>query len=315
MSIKECRICYEDETETPKQFIQPCKCKGTSANVHVQCLDKWRQTNRARLPFIRCQECKTYYNIGYEYRIERYKFSINAPTGRCQVGARMMFALGCLTIPVIIMGFDPNYTFVRSTYIGSDSTKFINYLKKVVEREEGIIAFCYYYSFLIFVLVTLLQLAIGWRVHKRIVNKQRYWKKAIVPYLGTLLFNMHFLYLYAFTFDYHYSPWLLLSGCFSLFSYEIVVVYCYTHNYIINTLNRKNKERVLNYCEESTLEITPPHYRQNVVLQINNMLNNADEIPVISESSDDSATRDSRAESESSSISFSSIGSVSTELL
>ena len=71
MSIKECRICYEDETETELLFIQPCQCKGSSANVHAECLDKWRQTNCGRLPFIQCQECHTYYNIGYEYPIDK----------------------------------------------------------------------------------------------------------------------------------------------------------------------------------------------------------------------------------------------------
>jgi hypothetical protein len=313
MSIKECRICYEDETETQKQFIQPCQCKGSSANVHAECLDKWRQTNRARLAFLQCQECHIYYNIGYEYPIERYKFPTYIPIDTNQVGNHMMFALCWLTIPIIIMSQDSNYAFVRATYIGSDPDNLITYLQKVVAREEGIIAYCYYYAFVIFVSVTLLQLAIGRKVHTCIVNKQRYWKKAIVPYLAVLLFNMHFLYLYSFTFDAHYSPWLLISGCFSLFSYEIVAIYCYAHNYIIDVLNRENNDCVLNYCEELSLEITQPRYRQNVVLQINNVLNDGQEESF--ESSDDSATRDSRAGSGSSSISFSSISSISTELL
>ena len=314
MSIKECRICYEDETETQKQFIQPCQCKGSSGYVHEECLHKWRHTRPRHLSFIQCQECHTYYNIGYENPIERYKLPDYIPTDKHQFGIHMMFALAWLTIPVMIMGFDTNYALVRNTYLGSDPDHFIHYLKKVVARGEGIIAYCYYYAFLIFVSVTLLQLCIGWNIHKRVVDRERYWKKAIVPYLGTLVFNMHFLYLYAFTFDSHYSPWLLISGCLSLFSYEIVAIYCYSHNYIIDALNRKNNECVLNYCEEGeTFEITPQRYRQNVILQVNNVLNDAQEDTF--ETTNDSITRDSRAESGSSSISFSSISSVSTELL
>ena len=60
--------------------------------------------------------------------------------------------------------------------------------------------------------------------------------------------------------------------------------------------------------------MTTGHYRQNVVLQVNNVLNDAVEAPFESESSDDSEER-SRAESGDSSISFTSISSVSTELL
>ena len=29
MSVKECRICYEDENENSKEMINPCVCSGT----------------------------------------------------------------------------------------------------------------------------------------------------------------------------------------------------------------------------------------------------------------------------------------------
>ena len=314
MSIKECRICYEDETETELLFIQPCQCKGSSANVHAECLDKWRQTNRGRLPFIQCQECHTYYNIGYEYPIERYKFPEMLPLNNNVGGVHIAMNICWLTLPVMIMGVDPNFNIVRATYIGSDTNHFIRYLKKVINKEEGVIAYCYYYSLFIFVSVMCVQLLLGWRLKKNIVNQRRYWKKAVLPYLGALFFNMHFLYLYAFTFDNHYSPWLLISGCFSLFSYIIITLFCHIHNRIIDSLNTKNKESILDYYQDPSCEMTIGHYRQNVVLQVNNVLNDAVEAPFESESSDDSEER-SRAESGDSSISFTSISSVSTELL
>jgi len=310
MSIKECRICYEDETETPKLFIQPCRCKGTSAYVHEECLHKWRHTRPRHLSFIQCQECHTYYNIGYEHPIERYKLPDYLINDVHQIGIHGLFALGWLTIPLMIMGLDTNYTLVQKTFIGSDPEHFIHYLKKVEARGEGIIAYCYYYALFIFITSSLLQLSIGWNVHKRIVNRKRYWRKAAVPYFGVLIFNMHFLYLYAFTFDSHYAPWLLISACLSIFSFEIVGIYCYAHNYFINTLNRNNNECVLNYAQP--FENRHQRYRQNVVLQVNNILDEGEEETF--ENTQESS-RASRAESGSSSISFTSVSSVSTELL
>ena len=37
--IHVCRICFEVETSKMK-VISPCKCKGTSAFVHEQCLNQ-----------------------------------------------------------------------------------------------------------------------------------------------------------------------------------------------------------------------------------------------------------------------------------
>ncbi|KAG1334522.1 putative E3 ubiquitin-protein ligase march1 [Cocos nucifera] len=35
----QCRICLETDG---RDFIAPCKCKGTSKYVHRECLDHWR---------------------------------------------------------------------------------------------------------------------------------------------------------------------------------------------------------------------------------------------------------------------------------
>ena len=119
------------------------------------------------------------------------------------------------------------------------------------------------------------------------------------------------MYLYAFTLDNHYAPWLLISACLSFFSFELLALGLYGHNYLIDFLNRKNQERVLNYFE--CVEYSPMRqYRHNVILQVNNVLNdvNTDE-----EFDNSEESRNARSESESSSISFTSIGSISTEIL
>lgn len=49
-----CRICLEGG-----ELIQPCKCKGTSANVHVECLQRWLDVSGRTS----CEICKHRYEI------------------------------------------------------------------------------------------------------------------------------------------------------------------------------------------------------------------------------------------------------------
>ena len=38
---KACRICLWDDEEEGNPIIQPCKCKGTMKNVHIDCFKNW----------------------------------------------------------------------------------------------------------------------------------------------------------------------------------------------------------------------------------------------------------------------------------
>jgi hypothetical protein len=38
---KQCRICLMDETDSDDVLVNPCNCKGTSAYVHIKCLQDW----------------------------------------------------------------------------------------------------------------------------------------------------------------------------------------------------------------------------------------------------------------------------------
>ncbi|XP_052487874.1 uncharacterized protein LOC105782931 isoform X1 [Gossypium raimondii] len=42
----QCRICLEIDG---RDFIAPCKCKGTSKYVHRECLDHWRAVKMLRM--------------------------------------------------------------------------------------------------------------------------------------------------------------------------------------------------------------------------------------------------------------------------
>ncbi|KAL2905982.1 E3 ubiquitin-protein ligase MARCH1 [Bienertia sinuspersici] len=55
----QCRICLESDG---RDFIAPCKCKGTSKYVHRECLDQWRAMKEG-FAFAHCTTCKAPYYL------------------------------------------------------------------------------------------------------------------------------------------------------------------------------------------------------------------------------------------------------------
>lgn len=55
----QCRICLESDG---RDFIAPCKCKGSQKYVHRECLDNWRSIKEG-FAFCHCTTCKTPYHI------------------------------------------------------------------------------------------------------------------------------------------------------------------------------------------------------------------------------------------------------------
>ncbi|KAH9669811.1 RING-CH-type domain-containing protein [Citrus sinensis] len=63
----QCRICLETDG---RDFIAPCKCKGTSKYVHRECLDHWRAV-REGFAFAHCTTCKAPYHLRVHVAADR----------------------------------------------------------------------------------------------------------------------------------------------------------------------------------------------------------------------------------------------------
>ncbi|XP_057834913.2 uncharacterized protein LOC131045346 [Cryptomeria japonica] len=63
----QCRICLETDG---RDFIAPCKCKGTSKYVHRACLDHWRAV-REGFAFAHCTTCKAPYHLRVHVAADR----------------------------------------------------------------------------------------------------------------------------------------------------------------------------------------------------------------------------------------------------
>ncbi|XP_002990174.2 uncharacterized protein LOC9647986 isoform X2 [Selaginella moellendorffii] len=55
----QCRICLESDG---RDFIAPCRCKGSSKFVHRACLDHWRSVKEG-FAFAHCTTCKSPYHL------------------------------------------------------------------------------------------------------------------------------------------------------------------------------------------------------------------------------------------------------------
>ncbi|CAL9103290.1 unnamed protein product [Musa acuminata var. zebrina] len=64
----QCRICLE--TDGGRDFIAPCKCKGTSKYVHRECLDHWRSVKEG-FAFSHCTTCKAPYYLRVHVHADR----------------------------------------------------------------------------------------------------------------------------------------------------------------------------------------------------------------------------------------------------
>ncbi len=69
--IMVCRICLDIETEANKFVKNSCKCKGSVANIHYNCLQKWIEISGKT----KCEICLSYYNYISE-QIERRRIQL-----------------------------------------------------------------------------------------------------------------------------------------------------------------------------------------------------------------------------------------------
>jgi hypothetical protein len=81
-----CRICHggrEFESELGPLF-SPCRCRGTVASVHVECLNRWRRMSANPSSYFACDQC------GYRYQMDRTRWARWVETGAAAEIATVM---------------------------------------------------------------------------------------------------------------------------------------------------------------------------------------------------------------------------------
>ena len=72
-----CRICFETGSDGEYgPLFRPCSCRGTSAWVHMECLDHWRKSSVNPRSFYRCDQCHFEYRFGRVFPAGTDKFML-----------------------------------------------------------------------------------------------------------------------------------------------------------------------------------------------------------------------------------------------
>ena len=93
-----CRICYGTHDEPDDRLFTPCKCKGSVAKVHEECLTAWRLSSANPKSYYRCEQCL------YEYDVQRVtwaKYVTSVAFARAATIAAM--AVGALSCGVLVV--------------------------------------------------------------------------------------------------------------------------------------------------------------------------------------------------------------------
>ena len=105
--MKTCRICLEEEGE----MIQPCLCKGTTADVHPECLHRWLMVSGKR----ECEIC----NAPYEMEdVVEFKWKLNPSCSVSDTSSTIVYLCCMLKFMIqtfaLLSDYDPMFVLFTS---------------------------------------------------------------------------------------------------------------------------------------------------------------------------------------------------------
>ena len=109
----QCRICFDvgsDGEQGP--LFRPCRCSGSMAWVHRECLDQWRRSSVNPRSFFRCDNCLFEYRFGRAF-VAYDRFTVaRLLDSRFAVHLLSTFVLGCLVFTggFVAKSFSPGLT-------------------------------------------------------------------------------------------------------------------------------------------------------------------------------------------------------------
>jgi hypothetical protein len=67
-----CRICLDHEDTPSNPLLRPCRCRGSMAYVHRNCLNEWRRQSIHPNSIYQCDTCKFEYRFATAIRPDRF---------------------------------------------------------------------------------------------------------------------------------------------------------------------------------------------------------------------------------------------------
>jgi len=238
--MTQCRICLEDVSLN--ELISPCLCDGTSKYVHIECLNRWRNTTPRA--FLKCAECNFPYEITYQYPLERYKFSIPLLRNtRIYLSTLILilFASFFLRSVEIILEYP-------SLFMLNFGNKYNETYKEILDYDE-IYSGCYFFAlnncYLSFMSYTSFCFLILYNI-KRLAL---YWGLYNIPFILRYFLSLHFIWAYWILGSHSedaFKLFVLGDASLSIFNIWTFIDLLGEHNRIINVMNsQKNTTTVI----------------------------------------------------------------------
>lgn len=102
---KFCRICHDSEDNgADGRLFRPCRCSGTMAWVHVECLDKWRRASANSQSFYRCDQCHYEYQFGRAFTAYGHGFGDKITIAKL-LSSRISIHLASVVVLLVVVFF------------------------------------------------------------------------------------------------------------------------------------------------------------------------------------------------------------------
>ena len=239
----ECRICFEDASRC--DLISPCRCSGTSAFVHRNCLQRWRETSD--MAARRCAECHYMYQIEYRYPLETANFIIL--TEREMAGLRFILTSVILTFVIILRLVDKYSQLSLQNFLRPWRE---NHMLKEIIREDSFFEFAYFFSIITFFL-NILFMGSWVRKFCSVKRKKLYFKYSRSSILQYIVYSNHSFILYnLFTISNEEEEsmqsieyFLCFNFFITLLQYILASAMTKYHNTILNLMNSQDNTDVV----------------------------------------------------------------------
>lgn len=244
--VPECRICFDND----EKLISPCKCTGTAAYVHENCLQKWR-TECKNNPdkYNKCDLCKENYSI-HRSKPKEYCF-ITFFNNNSQ--SLHWFPLSFIWFSSLVIGTIDVYT--NRTSIEIIHLVSLEDELKVALKSNALCIFGYYQSLGMFVYSSLMLFFIKTSTMCLIHQRFKYYTYMLLYDLFYMSSIMIYPFIFYITYCLQVIEWLCILGTLGIFfTIPINVIYFKKHNAVLNYINvHYRNERIINRVETQTL--------------------------------------------------------------
>jgi len=248
-NVRECRICLLEETDD-NILIQPCKC--STAYVHEECLQKWRNENINNEKYKMCEICNENYMIERQYRLETFKIYVR-PHSNCSLMCSYMTVIFCGSLMVNILDWYFNQYSLVLLNFGKKDAHFIEDF-----GNEEIPWLIYYLSYTSYIYCMFFFFYVFFGVFFHVHRRKLYWRKNIGFFMVYFLLGWN--YFYNFLFFYKIQRNIALYMAASLFTlalnFLLIKQYAKRHDKTISKLNSSNQETIISIGYNPLIEIT-----------------------------------------------------------